>query len=227
MKGKGHSPLKCCSDIFKAKGHLQVRKSTPRTNESSLMLALGFDLNLIISRKSIHKGENFASYTLIQNLVNKWCGKIILRTGSIQISKISAYSDRPLLLFYWNGVWHPLCQWNVIDNTSFEKLLYIFLNRRLFPRIDCSQMLSNMFSIRIGFDFMLDNARVNSRHFLVRPSEHISKLFKNLGVLYNLIGGTIHPNVHIFNLTKNARNIDRYSWLQVSHFPFSILVRRA
>ena len=42
------------------------------------MLILGFDLNMIISGKTIHEGEYLTSHTLIQNLINKWCGKIIL-----------------------------------------------------------------------------------------------------------------------------------------------------
>ena len=68
------------------------------------MLVLGFDLYLIISRKAIHKGKYLASYTLIQNMINKWCGKIILRIGMIQVMEISAYVDRSLLLINQNGV---------------------------------------------------------------------------------------------------------------------------
>ena len=68
------------------------------------MLVLRFNLYLIISRKAVHKGKNLATHTLIQNLINKWCGEIFLRTGTIQIMKISTYVDRSLLLINQNGV---------------------------------------------------------------------------------------------------------------------------
>ena len=68
------------------------------------MLVLGFDLYLIVSGKSIHKGKYLTPGTLIQNLINKWCGEIVLRTCMIQIMEISTYADRSLLLINWNGV---------------------------------------------------------------------------------------------------------------------------
>ena len=49
------------------------------------MLVLRFNLYLIIPKKAIHEGKNLATCTLIQNLINKWCGEIVLRTGMIQI----------------------------------------------------------------------------------------------------------------------------------------------
>ena len=68
------------------------------------MLLLRFNLYLIITGKAVHKGEHFATHTLIQNMIYKWCGEVILRTGMIQIAEISAYSDLSLLLIHHNGV---------------------------------------------------------------------------------------------------------------------------
>ena len=78
IKDQGHGPLKSSSTILKAKRDFLICKSSPRTNKCSFMLILGFDLNLIISRKTVHEAEYLASRTLIQNLIDKWCGKIIL-----------------------------------------------------------------------------------------------------------------------------------------------------
>ena len=83
MEDQGHSPLKSGSGVFKAERHLPICKGTPRTNKGSFMLVLGSDLYLIVSVKAVHKGKYLASHTLIQNLINKWCGKIILRTSTI------------------------------------------------------------------------------------------------------------------------------------------------
>ena len=68
------------------------------------MLVLRFNFYLIISEKAIHEGENLATRTLIQDLINKWCGEIVFRIGMIQVTKISAYTDRSLLLINRNGI---------------------------------------------------------------------------------------------------------------------------
>ena len=104
VEDQRHSPLKSGSGFFKAEGHLSICKGTPRKNKSSLMLVLMFDSYLILSGKSVHKRKHLASCTLIQNLIDKWCGKIIFRTGTIQVTEISAYVDRSLLLINQNRV---------------------------------------------------------------------------------------------------------------------------
>ena len=104
MEDQGHSSLKSGSGVFKAKRHLPICKVSLRKNKGSLMLVLRFNLYLIVSRKSIYKGKYLTSYTLIQNLINKRCGKIVLRTGMIQITEISTYADCSLLLINRNGV---------------------------------------------------------------------------------------------------------------------------
>ena len=100
---QGHSPLKISSGILKAKRHFSICKSSPRTNKCSFMLVLGFNLYLIIPEKSIHEGKNLATHTLIQNLINKWCGEIVLRIGTIQIMEISTYTDHSCLLSTGTG----------------------------------------------------------------------------------------------------------------------------
>ena len=132
MENQGHYPLKCSSGIFKAKRHFSICKSSPRTNKCGLMLVLGFNLYL---EKAVHKGKNLATCTVIQNIINKWCGEIVLRTGMIQITEISMYADHSLLLIHQNGVWNPLRQGNGLDETGFQQLLYLFLNGGCFPRI--------------------------------------------------------------------------------------------
>ena len=104
MNDKGHGLLKRSSDIFKAEGYLPICKSSLRTNKCNLMLVLKFNLYLVVSGKAIHKGKNLATSTLIQNMINKWCGEIVLRTGTIQITKINTYADYSLLLINRNGV---------------------------------------------------------------------------------------------------------------------------
>src|SRR5713101_5837519 len=79
MENQGHRPLKSSSGVFKAERHFTIRKCSPRTNKCGLMLVLRFNLNLIIFGKTVHKGEHLATRTLIQNLIYKRCGEVILR----------------------------------------------------------------------------------------------------------------------------------------------------
>ena len=104
MEDQGHSPLKSGPGVFKAERHVSICKGTPRTNKGGFMLVLRFDLYLIVSGKAIHKGKNLATCTLIQNLINKWCGEVVLRIGTIQITEISTYVDFSLFLFHQNRV---------------------------------------------------------------------------------------------------------------------------
>ena len=104
MEEQGNSPLKSGSIVFKAERHLSICKGTPRTNKGSLMLVLRFDLYLIVFEKAIHKGKYLTSHTVIQNLINKQCGEIVLRTSAIQIMEIRTYADCSLLLIHRNGV---------------------------------------------------------------------------------------------------------------------------
>ena len=83
------------------------------------MLVLGFNLNLIIFGETIHKGEYIASRTLIQNMINKWCGKIVLMTGMIQIMEIGTYADHSLLLINRNRIRNTLREGKGIYKTSF------------------------------------------------------------------------------------------------------------
>ena len=68
------------------------------------MLVLRFNLYLIIPEKAIHEGEHLPTHTLIENLINKCCGEVILRIGTIQIAEISAYADHSLLLIHTHFV---------------------------------------------------------------------------------------------------------------------------
>ena len=85
------------------------------------MLVLRFNLYLIISGKSIHEGKNLATRTLIQNLINKSCGEIVFRTGMIQITEISTYADRFLLLIVGLLFWLL----STIFSLSYDEILGI------------------------------------------------------------------------------------------------------
>ena len=57
MESVGHRSLECGPDILQAKREFLICEGTPRTDKSHLVLISGENVNLIISRKSIHKGK--------------------------------------------------------------------------------------------------------------------------------------------------------------------------
>ena len=62
------------------------------------MLVLRFNLYLIIFEKAVHKGKNLATRTLIQNLINKWCGEIVLRQARFKSWKFVHMRITPFFL---------------------------------------------------------------------------------------------------------------------------------
>ena len=98
MESVRHSPLEGSSSIFEAEGHFPVGEGAPRADESCFLLIFGLDLDLVIVRESIHKGEDFISRTVINYLINERHGIIVFRTCLVQISKISANSNFVVLL---------------------------------------------------------------------------------------------------------------------------------
>jgi hypothetical protein len=97
MERKRHGPLKISSSIFQTKKHISIRKFTPWTNESGFVLIFGFDLYLIVSRKTIHERKGLTTCTFIDYLVNKWHGEIILWIGFVHIMEVHTYANRTLL----------------------------------------------------------------------------------------------------------------------------------
>ena len=57
------------------------------------MLISGRDIDLVISRKTVHKRIDFASYTLINELIDEGCGEVILGTGLVTITIINTDSN--------------------------------------------------------------------------------------------------------------------------------------
>jgi hypothetical protein len=104
MKRKIHGPLESGSSIFKAKRHLTIGECTPWANECHFVLVFRFDLDLIISQKTIHERKGFTTDTFINDLVDEWCRKIIFWTCFVQITKFSTYTNRALFFIDRHGV---------------------------------------------------------------------------------------------------------------------------
>ena len=79
MEQSSSNSLISGSCILQPKWHNPVSVSTPLSNERSLLHILWSHQNLIIPRKSIHEGLHQMPCSAINQHINVWKGKIILR----------------------------------------------------------------------------------------------------------------------------------------------------
>ena len=71
MESERHGPLEGSSSIFEVEGHFPVGEGAPREDESCFVLIVRLDLDLVVSKESIHKGEDLISKTVIHYLINE------------------------------------------------------------------------------------------------------------------------------------------------------------
>jgi hypothetical protein len=78
-----------------------ICKGTPWGSECSFILIDWVDLNLIIARESIHKGESLVVGAVVDDLIDERCWKVVFGTSVIEIVKVCANTDSAL--FFVNG----------------------------------------------------------------------------------------------------------------------------
>ena len=83
------------------------------------MLVIWEDVDFIIAREAVHKREDFAASTIIDDLIDEWCGIIVLGTSAIDISIINTNSDSALFFGNRYYIGDPICQGDRVDKTSF------------------------------------------------------------------------------------------------------------
>jgi len=99
MKYIRHIMLKSSANILEPKGNTCIiGKVTPQCGKVCFILVPEIDVNLIISREVIQKGEEFMTHTYNDDLVNEWCGVIIFGVGCIEILKINLDVYSPCFL---------------------------------------------------------------------------------------------------------------------------------
>jgi hypothetical protein len=122
--------------FFRPKGIFRYAKVPQGQIKVHFMLVLGFDLNLIVSRKTIHERKDFAACTFIDNLIDKRGWEIVFRAGLIQITEVHTNMNHALFLVDRNQVRHPFRQLYRVDKTDFEQFFYFCLDCCRFSRID-------------------------------------------------------------------------------------------
>lgn len=102
--------------------------------------------------------------TLINDLVNKGCGKFVFGTGFIQVAKIHADTNGALLLENMNLVGYPCGILNGINEISLLELVDLNFYGLMTRRVNGSQLLTDKSGIGPCVDMVFNNGGIKSGH---------------------------------------------------------------
>ena len=128
MKCIRHCALEGSTGIFKTERELLIGKSPPWANKSRFVLINRSNIDLVITGETVHKRIHFTAGTLVNDLINEWCGKIIFRTGFVYITVIDTNPDCTLFFSYRDNVRNPICEWDRVNEASLKKLFNFRFN---------------------------------------------------------------------------------------------------
>ena len=113
--------------------------------------------------------------------------------------------------------------WNRLEELKvpFELRVDACLYFRLFILVERPIIFPKWFDIIISFNFMFDDLEINAKHFVVGPSERVSKYFKKGCVLLNFLGRTINANENSLDYARFDGYIDQCNFQNVGQISFN------
>jgi hypothetical protein len=125
------------------------------------VLVLGNNIDLIISRETIHQREDFTSNTIVNNLVDEGGRKFVLRTCFVNIPIINAHTNCAFFLVYRDKIGNPVSESHRVNKSIVEKFLNFKLDSSCFTWVDWMKALLDGLSVGVCLDLMYHNVRVN------------------------------------------------------------------
>ena len=120
----------------------------PRGCENSLVTIFFLDLDLVISRKSVHEGKDLMSSACIDHMIDEGCWEVIFGTHPIHIMEVCAHADGTLFFIHENRIRNPSCACNGINESGCVQLLYLSFHRSHFGWMDGPLLLVDGCHIR-------------------------------------------------------------------------------
>ena len=84
--------------FFQAKGHDSISECAPWGCECCLITVFFLNLDLVISRKTVHEGKGLMSGARINDLIDEGCGEVVFGTCPIEVAKVYASTNGTLFL---------------------------------------------------------------------------------------------------------------------------------
>ena len=139
-------------------------------------MVAGVHSDLIITRESIHKAEEFVASSGIHYEVDSGQGKAIFQASPINIGKVNTELPLAICLLDMNHISQPVGIVYFLDSSGLEEFSNLLVDRLLPFWGKTSSFMFDRFEG--GNDILVvgDNCWVNSSHVLLLPSEyfHIS-----------------------------------------------------
>jgi hypothetical protein len=100
------------------------------------VLVCGTDIDLIISRETIHQREDFTSVTIVDDMVDEGGRKVFFRTCFVNIPIIKAHTDCALFLVDQDKIGNLVSESNWVNKANFENFLDFNLDSGRFTWVD-------------------------------------------------------------------------------------------
>jgi hypothetical protein len=107
MKNVCHGPLESGAGILEAEWHDTIRKGGPRGRECSFVLIDGVNLDLVVTKETVHEGQSLVTCAIIDYLVDEGCWKVVFGIGVIEIAEVRTDMDSALFFVNRDSVGDP------------------------------------------------------------------------------------------------------------------------
>ena len=112
----------------------------------------------------------------VHQLIDLLQGKVVLRTGFVQIPEIHTYPHPAILLRHRNNVVQPSWVFGYQQEPWVNLLGDLFFNLKSQVRVDLSEFLFNGSGLWVKRDPVLYNLRIDYRHVFIGPHENIFEI---------------------------------------------------
>jgi hypothetical protein len=126
------------------------------------VLILENNIDLILSRETIHQREYFTSGTIIDNLVNEGGRKVVFRTCFVNIPIINTQADCALFLVDRDKIGNPVSESHWVNKAGFENFLDFKLDSGHFTWVNWMKVSSDGFIVWVCLNLMYHNVRLNT-----------------------------------------------------------------
>jgi hypothetical protein len=100
MKNVCHGPLESGVGILEAEWHDTIHKGAPRGCECGFVLIDRVNLDLVVTRETVHEGQSLMTFAIVDYLVDEGCWKVVFGIGLIEVTEV--HTDIDNVLFFVN-----------------------------------------------------------------------------------------------------------------------------
>jgi hypothetical protein len=118
MENIGHGPLKRSTYVLESKRHDTISEGTLRGSKSGFVLICWMDLNLIVAKEPIHKGQCLVANTIIDDLVDERGWEVVFGTSMVEITKVCVDANSAMFFVHKDGVRDPQSVRNGVNESG-------------------------------------------------------------------------------------------------------------